>query len=203
MTRDDRHTMSPMRRSAGRSTQAEENAIASAVTSIRRLVRALRVTAQQTQAVAGISAAQLFVLQQLRVGEDLSLNVLAARTFTDRSSVADVVDRLRANGLVERAVDPLDRRRASIRITRAGRRVLTRAPTAPATALIAALRTLSPAEQRALARSLRRLNDALGAGTTPATMLFADADEAAMRRVLQRQPKGRRRPGEPSVHSTP
>jgi DNA-binding MarR family transcriptional regulator len=178
-----------MRRSANRSAHAKGNAIASTVTSIRRLVRALRVNAQRTQAVAGISAAQLFVLQQLGVGEGLSLNELAARTLTDRSSVADVVDRLLANGLVRRTVDESDRRRASIHITPAGRRVLKRAPAAPTTALIAALRKLSPTEQGTLARSLRRLNDALGAGTTPATMLFADADDTAVRRPARKQPK--------------
>lgn len=180
-----------MRRSARRSAHAEENAIASTVTSIRRLVRALRVNAQRTQAVAGISAAQLFVLQQLGVGEGLSLNALAARTLTDRSSVADVVDRLQANGLVRRTVDASDRRRASIRISPAGRRVLNRAPAAPTTALIAALRKLGPTEQGTLARSLLRLNDALGAGSTPATMLFADADDTAVRRIVHRHPKRR------------
>ncbi len=169
--------MSPRTAGVARSTESRAHAaIASAVTSIRRLVQVLRVNAQRTQAVAGLSAAQLFVLQQLRTDDSLSLNELAARTFTDRSSVADVVDRLTAQGLVDRAVDPSDRRRASVRITRAGRWTLSHAPEAPTTALIAALHQLTPREQAALARSLTRLNEALGAADAPATMLFDDLD---------------------------
>jgi DNA-binding MarR family transcriptional regulator len=154
----------------------------SAVTSIRRLVRVLRVAAHRTHATAGISAAQLFVLQQLGPGAGLSLNELAARTFTDRSSVAAVVDRLHSDGLVDRAVDPTDRRRAAVRITAKGRRVLDGAEDAPTTKLIAALRTLSPRQRATLAASLRRLTVALGAGEDPAPMLFAD--ETKPRRAL-------------------
>lgn len=156
--------------------------IASAVASVRRLVRVLRLHAQRTQAVAGVSAAQLFVLQQLRTDDSLSLNELAARTFTDRSSVADVVDRLQAQGWVDRATDPADRRRASVRITTAGRRVLSRAPDAPTTALITALRALSLSERKSLAKSLERLNQALGAAAGPAPMLFAEPDETQKHR---------------------
>lgn len=148
------------------------------MTSVRRLVRVLRLAAQRTHATAGISAAQLFVLQQLRADETLSLNDIAARTLTDRSSVADVVDRLRAQGLVDRTTDPADRRRAAVRITARGRRMLARAPEAPTSVLIAALHKLAPRDRIALARSLERLNHALGAADEPATMLFAESDRA-------------------------
>lgn len=163
--------------------------IASSVASIRRLVRVLRVTARRTQSVAGITAAQLFVLQQLDGDASLSLNELAAKTLTDRSSVADVVDRLEADRLVDRDIDPSDRRRAAVRITAAGRRILARAPDAPTTTLIAALKTLSPRDRGALAASLIRLNTALGAADEPATMLFADdsANERARPRSRRKQ----------------
>jgi len=144
------------------------------VTSIRRLVRVLRLAAQRTQAASGLSAAQIFVLQHLGAAERLSLNELASRTMTDRSSVADVVDRLNEQGFVARDVDATDRRRASVRITAAGRRRLARAPEAPVTALIAALRSLAPRDRATLARSPALLNSALGAADTPATFLFQD-----------------------------
>ena len=164
----------------GASAPRSGDSIAAAVTSIRRLVRVLRLNAQRTQAIAGISSAQLFVLQQLGTDDSLSLNELAARTLTDRSSVAAIVDRLALQGLVDRAADLSDRRRASVRITTKGRRMLLRAPEAPTTALVAALRQLTPRERQALARSLARLNGAMGAADEPATMLFADADETRL-----------------------
>lgn len=159
----------------------------SAVASLRRIVRVLRLASQQTQAAAGISAAQLFVLQQLGDGIGLSLNELAERTLTDRSSVAAVVDRLHAQRLVDRTTDPSDRRRALVRITHAGKRILGRAPDAPTTALLAALRRLDSRELTALSRSLRRLTVALGATEEPPSMLFAE--DVAIRAARRRAPK--------------
>jgi len=138
-------------------------------------VQVLRLASQRTQAQAGISAAQLFVLQQLGTEDGLSLNELAARTFTDRSSVAAVVDRLHTRGFVERAVDPSDRRRAAVHLTPDGRRVLRRSPDAPTTMLVAALTKMEPRQRATLASSLRRLTAALGVADTAAPMLFADS----------------------------
>lgn len=135
---------------------------------------------------AGISAAQLFVLQQLGADAPLSMNQLAAQTFTDRSSVAAVVDRLHAEGLLDRAVDPADRRRAAVRITAKGRRVLGRAADAPTTLLISALNTLEPAQRGSLARGLEQLTAALGASDGPAPMLFADDAKGHARRLARR-----------------
>ena len=167
----------------------------STVASIRRLVRALRLAAQRTQTAAGLGVAQLFVLQQLEPDRPLSLNDLAERTLTDRSSVAAVVDRLHAHGLVDRTVDRADRRRAAIRITMKGRRLLTRAPDAPTTGLIAALRTLTPRELATLAKSLQRLTEAWGLAAEPASMLFADegpSEERAGGRRRRAGASGRR-----------
>jgi DNA-binding MarR family transcriptional regulator len=169
----------------------------SAVASIRRIVRVLRLTSQKTQSEAGISAAQLFVLQQLGDGEGLSLNELAERTMTDRSSVAAVVDRLHTQKLVDRTTDPADRRRAVVLITTGGRRVLGRAPDAPTTVLLAALRQLDKRELTSLARALERLTDTLGASDEPASMLFA---EDAPARAKKRRTATRQRAGKDSSH---
>jgi len=146
----------------------------SAVDSIRRVVRVLRLAAQKTQTTAGISSAQLFVLQQLGDGDGLSVNELAKRTLTDRSSVAALVERLQEQQLVDRTTHPADRRRAVVRITGAGRRLLGQAPDAPTTALLAALRRLDRRELATLARSLRNLSQAMGAAEEPVSMLFAE-----------------------------
>lgn len=153
-------------------------------------MRVLRLNAKRTEAITGVTAAQLFVLQHVQTDGGLSVNELAVKTLTDRSSVAGVVERLQAQGLVDRAVDPADRRRARIRITTAGRRMLARSPDAPTTALIAALHVLTPAQRTSLARSLERLNRALGAGHAPASMLFADAEQAI---ATPRRARGRRK----------
>ena len=145
-----------------------------AVDSVRRIFRALRAAAQQTQAQAGLSAAQLFVLSSLADGAASSLTELGQRTHTDRSSVADVVERLAAAGLVERARSEADRRRTEVRITPAGRAVLDVAPRPPTALLIAGLDALPDAELAALASGLTRLTREMGIEAAPAPMLFED-----------------------------
>lgn len=142
------------------------------INGIRRLDRGLRVAAREVQRATGLSAAQLFVLEQLLRWPGASLNELAALTMTDRSSVSAVVDRLFAAGLVTRQPSKQDRRRAEVRITPAGRRVLDRAPPAPTDLLLRALRRLPETSLRRLGRDLAQLNHALG--FRDAAMLFTD-----------------------------
>ena len=62
---------------------------------IRRVVRTLREASRHSEKAAGISAAQLFVLQRLAGTGGLSVNELAARTLTHQSSVSVVVSKKR------------------------------------------------------------------------------------------------------------
>lgn len=143
------------------------------VNAVRRILRALRVAAGATQA-AGISAAQLYVLRQLTDDSALSINELAARTLTDRSSVASVVERLEARGLVDRSKSAQDRRRAEVRITKAGREMLAHAPPPPTELLVGALARLSDMELRNLAHSLTELVHAMNLDHAAAPMMFEE-----------------------------
>jgi len=147
---------------------------AAVVDAVRRIFRALRNAAQQTQAQAGISAAQLFVLSSLAGGAAPSLTELGERTHTDRSSVADVVERLAQAGLVERDRSARDRRRMEVRITPVGRSLLHSAPKPPTELLIAGLDALAEGELGALAAGMLRLTRAMGLEAAPAPMLFED-----------------------------
>ena len=136
--------------------------------------RGLRVIARAIEQAAGTSAAQLFVLEQLSDGRAMSLTELAALTFTDRSSVSEVVNRLVDAGLATREVARSDRRRAAVRITASGRRALARAPTTPARRLIDAVGGLPPRVRRELASSLGHLNTALRFDADRPHMLFEE-----------------------------
>jgi DNA-binding MarR family transcriptional regulator len=145
------------------------------VNGIRRLDRGLRLAARDVQRATGLSAAQLFVLEQLVNAPGASVNELAALTFTDRSSVSAVVDRLAAAGLATRAPARDDRRRADVRITPAGRAILHRAPPAPTMLLLSGLRRLSRTSLKQLGVTLSALNETLG--FHEADMLFAGESE--------------------------
>jgi len=130
------------------------------------------------QQAAGVSGAQMYILQALSDGRPRSLNELAATTFTDRTSVAEVVARLQDRKLVKRQTAPSDRRRAEITLTPAGRVLLVRAPRNIAP-LLTSLQSLPPAELTQLARSLARLTRSLNADVGPAPFAFEEETRPA------------------------
>src|SRR5688500_18533468 len=70
---------------------------------------------------AGLSGAKYAALEPLaRAGEPLTLGELAGRLSCVRSNVTQLVDRLEADGLVERVSDPTDRRAIRARVTPLG-----------------------------------------------------------------------------------
>jgi DNA-binding MarR family transcriptional regulator len=143
---------------------------------LRRIVRSLRLTARDAERSAGISGAQLFVLQSLAEEHASSLNDLADRTLTDQSSVSVVVRRLTDRKLVARKSSPEDARRIELSLTSAGRRLLMRSPEPTQTRLVAALRRLEAHELTGLTDGLSALVREMGIDADAARMLFDDED---------------------------
>jgi DNA-binding MarR family transcriptional regulator len=170
-----------------RSTASRARDVAEAVDALRRILRSLRLAARLTESSAGVSAAQLYVLSAVATNgggsEASSLNDLASRTMTDRSSVAAVVDRLADRGLVRRGFARDDRRRAAVTITSAGRRALETAPKAPTQLLVAGLEALPSTRLKEAARSLAALTKAMGLDSEPAGMFFEDPPKSPASRV--------------------
>ncbi len=141
---------------------------------LRRIVRFLRLADREVEAACRISAAQLFVLHTLVDNPASSLSEVAQRTLTDQSSVSTVVTRLVARGLVKRTPSRRDRRRAELRVTPAGFRMVQRAPRVPQAQMIEAIKALPAARQAELARSLDSLATLIGANQVAPRMLFED-----------------------------
>jgi MarR family transcriptional regulator, lower aerobic nicotinate degradation pathway regulator len=145
-----------------------------ALDALRRIVRALGISARTAERSAGVTGAQLFVLQQLREAPAHSLNDLANRTFTHQSTVSVVVDRLVSRGLVARTRSETDARQVELSLTPAGRAALRRAPPPAQSRLIAALRALPASECRRLARTLGLVVRQMRVTGGPPGMFFMD-----------------------------
>jgi DNA-binding MarR family transcriptional regulator len=167
---------------------------------LRRIVRDLRLTARDAERSAGISGAQLFVLQSLAEEPAASLNDLAERTLTDQSSVSVVVKRLADRKLVARKPSPEDARRIELSLTAGGRRLLARCPEPTQVRLVSALRRLSAGDLEALTATLQSLVREMGIESAAPKMLF-DEESPTRRRArasgvavapLQRQTARRR-----------
>lgn len=159
----------------------DDQGIRSVVDALRRVFRELRLSAREAERGAGISGAQLFVLQSLAVESAASLNELAERTLTDQSSVSVVVKRLVARGLVARKSSRQDARRVELALTGAGRRLLARCPEPTQVKLVSALRRLSPRELSGLVAGLGGLIREMGLDELEPRMFFEE--EAPRRRA--------------------
>ncbi len=139
---------------------------------LRRLVRAARTAALRAQRRVRITGAQLFVLEQLARSPAPSLNQLASRTYSHKSSVSVVVSRLVSRGLVRRRRSLADRRGIELELTPAGRAALRAAPQTAQTRFVRALRRLQPEEREALVVGLDRFTELLRLGEVAPKLLF-------------------------------
>lgn len=133
--------------------------MATVVNSIRAVVQGLRVSGRESEQRLGISGAQLYVLEELAESPALSVNELAARTFTHQSSASTIVSRLVERRLVTRTADRGDARKLSISLTPSGRALLKKAPHAAQTRLVTGLGMLSRGDLKQLAKNLSVLTE--------------------------------------------
>jgi DNA-binding MarR family transcriptional regulator len=141
---------------------------------LRRIVRDLRLGARDAERTAGVSGAQLFVLQTLATEPVSSLNDLAERTLTDPSSVSVVVRRLVEQKLVTRNVSKDDARRVELRLTLAGKRRVALCPEPTQTRLLASLERLHSSELSSLTEGLSALMREMGAHDAGPPMFFEE-----------------------------
>jgi len=105
-----------------------------------------------------LSPAQCHLLNLIEPDSPMPMGQLAGALACDASNVTGLVDRLESRGLIERRPSAGDRRVKVLSLTPLGAR-LRAALLARMTAPPANLARLSPEEQRALVKLLRRLMD--------------------------------------------
>jgi DNA-binding MarR family transcriptional regulator len=142
--------------------------------SIRRIVHALRLFDREAEKRLGLSAAQVFVLQNLDGNRPISINELADRTHTHQSSVSVVVEKLAQRKLVLRSRSAKDGRRMDISLTARGRKLLVSAPPAAQERLIAALAAFPKSRRKILGKLLAKLIHQTGIEQQPAALFFED-----------------------------
>jgi DNA-binding MarR family transcriptional regulator len=108
----------------------------------------------------GLSLAKLAALKTLsESGESLPLSQLAERLSCVKSNITQLVDRLEADGLVQRQSDPNDRRSRLATLTAAGRKACREGLRVQQEAEQKLLRKLTAAESRMMADLLAKITD--------------------------------------------
>ena len=120
----------------------------------------------------GLSFAQYRILMHLLFAEqigdrqDLNPSEISERQGTSRNTVSALIRNLEEEGLVERSLDPDDRRKFNIRLTENGRSLVTDHARQHFQTIGQCFTTLSPDEQTTLSQLLNKL-------TTQAKLLVA------------------------------
>lgn len=111
---------------AGRATGDRANLAGDAVRRIVHIASAIRHYQDVEIAELGLTPAAARALHELDPDCPLPARDLAAQLRCDRSNVTALVDKLERAGLVERRVDPRDRRLKILVVTEPGRRMRAR-----------------------------------------------------------------------------
>ena len=104
-----------------------------------------------------LTQTQFAALAKLLEAGPCSQNHLGRLIYLDAATIKGVVDRLCARGLVATTNDTRDRRRRAVALTLSGRRITEAAISVAAQITAATLAPLSPQEQRAVVRLLKKL----------------------------------------------
>jgi MarR family transcriptional regulator, lower aerobic nicotinate degradation pathway regulator len=124
---------------------------------IRRLQQIAVAAFLQEAEGTGITPVQFAVLQAVATHAGLDQRSLARQIALDTSTVAGVVDRLEARGLIARQISPADRRVRLLALTPTGQVALDGVVPAMQRAQARILAPLATAEQQVFMRLLRRV----------------------------------------------
>lgn len=115
---------------------------ASLVRSMRKIAQAIDVRSREIARLTGLTLPQLIVLQSVRALGEVTTQAISRDASMSPPTVAAVLDKLEARGMVERYRSTLDRRVVHTRLTEAGRTALADSPGLLGAGFIAAFAAL-------------------------------------------------------------
>jgi len=139
-----------------RGTPREQLALGAFIKLLRAAHWASLSAGKQREA-AGLTESQWGVLEALYHRGPMIQTEIAARLLSSPSNLTLVIDNLERDGLVERRIDALDRRRRVARLTRRGGRLVEHVLPDHVAGIVAVMDSLSEREQRRLAALCRKL----------------------------------------------
>jgi MarR family 2-MHQ and catechol resistance regulon transcriptional repressor len=128
---------------------------------LNRATAAVNRAVHQPLRAAGITDIQFGILDSLYFGGPLSVSGLAEKNLCTQNSISTVVDTMERNGLVQRDRSAADRRVVTVSLTPKGEELFATLWPDHVARIVAAISTLSDAEQTELNRLLRKLGRAI------------------------------------------
>lgn len=125
------------------------------------LDHALHRTSKHMAATLGVTGPQRLVLRLVGRNPETTAGALARALHLHPSTVTGVLARLEASNLLRRGIDPADRRRTTLSLTRKGRRLYDRSSGTVEAAIERALAKGAAGEAESTVRMLVRVAEAL------------------------------------------
>ncbi|OIP81981.1 MAG: MarR family transcriptional regulator [Rhodobacterales bacterium CG2_30_65_12] len=157
-------------------TQAAPDRTDDSLIALRRILRATELYARDLAQAAGLTPAQLRVLQVAAEKENATPKAIASQMGVSQATVTVLVDKLVARSMVERRTSDTDRRQINIVLTDAGRRTLDRAPNALQQRFVREFRALPDWQQAQLVSSLEHVAAMLDAPDFDAAPVLSAGD---------------------------
>ena len=126
---------------------------------IRQIMSAGQKHTAAIEKLCGVNGGQLWILAELEETPDLRIGALAKRLAANQTTISNLVEDLVQKGFIVRKRDPHDLRATLISLTKAGSKVLTKAPQPSRGVLPEALRQLDDKKIDQLNKSLQALID--------------------------------------------
>lgn len=159
-------------------TQEPQNRTNDSLIALRRILRATELYERRLAQAAGLSPAQLRVLQIVaeKPDEGTTPKALSVQMGVTQATVTALVDRLVRHGMVTRVPSQTDRRQINVVITQTGLVAVESAPDALQLQYVSAFEDLEDWEQAQLVSSLERIAAMLNAGDIDASPVLAVRD---------------------------
>jgi len=150
---------------------------------LRRILRATELYARDLAHAVGLTPAQLRVLQIVGGNDSVTPKSLATQMGVSQATVSALVDKLVAQGLVERVPSLQDRRQTNVTVTKDGHVRLERAPDALQQRYVRAFLAMADWEQAQLVATLERVADMLDARGLDASPVLTTGEIRASRKA--------------------
>lgn len=149
---------------------------------LRRILRATELYARDLARAAGLTPAQLRVLQIVAERCNTTPKALAAQMGVSQATVTALVDKLVARDMVRRVPSQTDRRQTNVVITDIGRSARDEAPDALQQRYVRAFQKLEDWEQAQLVSSLERVAAMMDAQEFDASPVLTTGDIQAVKK---------------------
>ncbi|MGH8187488.1 MAG: MarR family winged helix-turn-helix transcriptional regulator, partial [Steroidobacteraceae bacterium] len=143
------------------SKRKHQDLSASVLRSFRMIYGSVRQHFREVRRSCGISGSQIWILHELAKADGIGVSDLAAKLSIHQSTCSQLVEKLVRAGYVTKTRRTTDQRRVEVAISRAGRRLLERAPAPHEGVLPEAIAELSRTQLHSLQRNLQSVIAAL------------------------------------------